>query len=159
MEDSVHQDCFCGSQKTFNVCCQPFLDHQQVPETAEALMRSRYSAYVTHNADYLLQTWHPECHAEQWQDELINGFAHTQWLGLRVISSSHDKNSDLAYVEFSACFIDEKADHKQLIHEHSRFVRVGQQWLYIDGVTPKVGRNDLCPCGSERKYKKCCGDN
>ncbi len=159
MDDILNTPCFCGSKLRFEHCCHRFISQQQRPSTAEMLMRSRYSAYVTHNADYLIQTWHPQCHWENLHQELVKSFADTKWLGLHVISSSNGKNSDEAYVEFSACFINEKADDKQLIHERSRFLRIDQQWLYIDGITPKIGRNDACPCGSGKKYKKCCGDN
>lgn len=71
-------------------------------------MRSRYSAYVHRDADYLIKTWHPDCQAQEWRDAIVESFEQTEWLGLRVISSSHAKNPDEAYVEFSACFIDEK---------------------------------------------------
>ncbi|MBG5918446.1 YchJ family protein [Providencia stuartii] len=159
MEQSLNQCCFCGNTATFDQCCQPYLENKATPETPEQLMRSRYSAYVTHNADYLIATWHPDCQAEQWREELQQSFSQTKWISLRVISSSYAKNSDEGYVEFSTCFIDEKADHKQLIHERSRFLRIDKRWYYIDGVTPKTGRNDLCPCGSGKKFKKCCNNN
>lgn len=45
------------------------------------------------------------------------------------------------------------------LHERSRFLKIDDCWFYIDGVQPKVGRNDPCPCGSGRKYKKCCEHN
>ncbi|HDN2513609.1 MULTISPECIES: YchJ family protein [Providencia] len=156
MDHQEESKCHCGSRAQFEHCCAPFLRNEATPETPEQLMRSRYSAYVLHNADYLIETWHPDCNAQEWRQEMTNSFEHTQWVGLRVISSSYAKNADEGYVEFSACFIDEKADHKQLIHERSRFIRLNSRWYYLDGITPKVGRNDLCPCGSGKKYKKCC---
>ncbi|CAK7056812.1 YchJ family protein [Providencia rettgeri] len=156
MPSQAKDRCCCGNEAQFEHCCSPFLRGLSIPQTPEQLMRSRYSAYVHHNVDYLIETWHPDCHAEEYREELINSFIQTQWLGLCVISSSYAKNPDEGYVEFSACFIDEKADHKQLIHERSRFIRINSRWYYIDGITPKVGRNDLCPCGSSKKYKKCC---
>lgn len=148
--------CPCGNQQEFSHCCEPFLLGNAIPETPEQLMRSRYSAYVCKNADYLINTWHPDSKAQNFREEIIKSFESTQWLGLHVISSSYAKNSDEAYVEFSACFIDEKADDKQLIHERSRFLRTNTRWYYIDGTTPKVSRNDPCPCGSGKKFKKCC---
>lgn len=156
MDHQEESKCCCGSRAQFEHCCAPFLKKEATPETPEQLMRSRYSAYVHHNANYLIETWHPDCNAKQWEQEIITSFEQTQWLGLRVISSSYAKNPDEGYVEFSTCFIDEKADHKQLIHERSRFIRLNSRWYYLDGITPKVGRNDLCPCGSGKKYKKCC---
>lgn len=156
MSQSLKNNCSCGHPLPFDQCCSPLLLGQAIAETPEQLMRSRYSAYVHHNADYLIKTWHPDCQAQEWREAILDSFEQTEWLGLRVISSSHAKNPDEAYVEFSACFIDEKADHKQLIHERSRFLRIDTQWYYIDGITPKIGRNDDCPCGSGKKFKKCC---
>ncbi len=156
MKQQLKNICSCGEQQEFSNCCEPYLLDNAVPETPEQLMRSRYSAYVHKNVNYLVKTWHPDCQAQEWQDEIAKSFEQTQWIALRVISSSYAKNPDEAYVEFSACFIDEKADHKQLIHERSRFIRINARWYYIDGITPKIGRNDLCPCGSGKKFKKCC---
>ena len=156
MSQSLKNNCSCGHPLPFDQCCSPLLLGLVIAETPEQLMRSRYSAYVHHNVDYLIKTWHPDCQAQEWREAILDSFEQTEWLGLRVISSSHAKNPDEAYVEFSACFIDEKADHKQLIHERSRFLRIDAQWYYIDGITPKVGRNDNCPCGSGKKFKKCC---
>ena len=52
---------------------------------ARALMRSRYSAFVTHNADHLIRTWYPPARAEALRTELTAGFGETEWLGLNVI--------------------------------------------------------------------------
>lgn len=159
MDHFQNGHCFCGNQVPFSQCCQPYLENQAIPDTPEQLMRSRYTAYVTHNADYLIATWHPDCHANEWRNDIEQSFAQTKWLPLRVISSSYAKNPDEGYVQFSACFIDEKVDHKRLIHERSRFLRIEKRWYYIDGITPKTSRNDLCPCGSGNKFKKCCNNN
>ncbi|EKT56246.1 YchJ family protein [Providencia sneebia] len=159
MEQYLADSCFCGNNLPFNECCKPYHDGNMIPETPEQLMRSRYSAYVTQNVDYLIATWHPDCHAEDWRKDILNSFKDTKWIALRIISSSYAKNEAQGYVEFSACFIDEKADHKRLIHERSRFLRQEKRWYYIDGITPKTGRNDPCPCGSGKKFKKCCDNS
>jgi len=67
------------------------------------------------------------------------------------------KNADEGYVEFAARFQEQGSEAVQLVHERSRFLRVNERWYYIDGVKPQSGRNDSCPCGSGKKYKKCCG--
>ncbi|EYU16126.1 YchJ family protein [Photorhabdus aegyptia] len=161
--------CPCGSGIDFADCCSPYLQNIKFAPTAESLMRSRYSAYVKHNADYLITSWHPDCQAEKWRLDLEQSFIVTQWLGLNVITTEKGKNDNEAYVEFSACFLDQKSQDKQLIHERSRFLRIDQRWYYIDGVKPidgikpidgvkpQIGRNSPCPCGSGKKYKKCCG--
>ncbi|SUC01262.1 preprotein translocase subunit SecA [Proteus vulgaris] len=151
--------CPCNSQLFYSDCCEPYHLEQKNAPTAEALMRSRYSAFVKHNANYLIKTWHPSCRVASLHDELTSGFPNTQWLGLNIISSQAGTNKNEAYVEFSACFIERNADDKQYLHERSRFLKIDDCWFYIDGVKPKVGRNDPCPCGSGRKYKKCCENN
>lgn len=119
-------------------------------------MRSRYTAYVMHNVDYLIATWHPECQAETWRDAITRSFANTEWLGLNLIEESVVDGSREGFVEFIARF-SENGGHCQAIHERSRFLQLEQRWYYIDGIQPKLGRNAGCPCGSGQKYKKCCG--
>ncbi|PHM72816.1 YchJ family protein [Xenorhabdus sp. KJ12.1] len=148
--------CPCGSSLSFAHCCGPYLDNHRTAPNAESLMRSRYSAYVTKNIDYLIATWHPDCKAETWRSEIEQSFVGVEWLGLNVISADKGLHNDEAYVEFSACFIEQAKQDRQLIHERSRFLRIGQHWFYIDGIRPQTGRNDPCPCGSGKKYKKCC---
>lgn len=148
--------CPCGSDLSYQTCCSPLHKNEQKAATAQALMRSRYSAYVVHDADYLIATWHSDCQAQLFKSEIESGFEKTQWLGLHVIACENGSHPDEAFVEFSACFIERNNEDKQLIHERSRFLRIDNEWFYIDGVNPKVGRNDHCPCGSGKKYKKCC---
>ena len=118
-------------------------------------MRSRYSAFVRRDLDYLELSWHPDFRPANLEiDESI------RWLGLEVISS--DRRDERARVEFEARFLrDGRVD---AIHENSRFVREQGRWLYTDGeiqaptFTPcKPGRNEFCPCGSGKKFKRCCG--
>ncbi|GAA0334017.1 YchJ family protein [Morganella psychrotolerans] len=148
--------CPCGSEKNMAQCCGPYLSGQQSAPDARALMRSRYSAFVTHNADHLIRTWYPPERAQLVRDDLETGFTQTQWLSLNIIDFQTGPVPDEAFVEFCACFIDKKSEDKQLIHERSRFRLIDNQWFYLDGVTPQTGRNDPCPCGSGKKYKKCC---
>ncbi|CDH27457.1 conserved hypothetical protein [Xenorhabdus bovienii str. Jollieti] len=149
--------CPCGSDSLFVHCCGPYLENHHSAPDAESLMRSRYSAYATKNADYLIATWHPDCQAESWRSEIEQSFASVQWLGLNVIETSEGQHNNEAYVEFSACFIEQGKQDRQLIHERSRFLRIDRHWFYLDGIRPQTGRNSPCPCGSGKKYKKCCG--
>lgn len=119
-------------------------------------MRSRYSAYVTHNIDYLLATWHPDCGADKWRTSIVESFQHTQWNGLKIIATADGQNNHEGYVEFIATFRDSSSQQEKSLHERSRFVKENQRWYYIDGLTPRTGRNDPCPCGSGKKHKKCC---
>lgn len=122
--------------------------------TAEALMRSRFSAFVLKNADYLVATWHPSTRPVA----LDLSSDTTVWQHLKIIACDEGRECDSrGEVEFAAYF-----EGGQL-HERSRFLREEGRWYYVDGeILPplteaKVGRNASCPCGSGRKFKRCCG--
>ncbi|AIR07351.1 SEC-C domain-containing protein domain-containing protein [Cedecea neteri] len=118
-------------------------------------MRSRYTAFVKQDADYLVSSWHESCRRPSLNSEISNGFGETEWLGLTIYEEAEGKDAHEGYVSFVARF---RENGKQsAIIERSRFVRESGQWYYIDGLRPQFGRNDPCPCGSGKKYKKCCG--
>jgi len=129
-------------------------------------MRSRYSAYVVGAIDYLGDTLHPE-HRSDWdRDATARWASQSEWLKLEIRSTEAGGEGDKeGFVEFVAHF---NEDGKHKVHqERSRFQRHEGRWYYVDGQLPrpatqrhegpKVGRNDPCPCGSGKKYKKCCG--
>lgn len=151
----MSENCPCCSGLQYSLCCGRYLSGEQFPASPEALMRSRYTAYYQQNADYLLATWHRSHRSSQLRQALSESFSDTQWQGLRIIACEAGANDNEAYVTFWARYIEK--DRSDAIHERSRFVREDQRWYYIDGTAPQVGRNDRCPCGSEKKYKKCCG--
>lgn len=105
-------------------CCQPFHAGTSVPPTAEALMRSRYAAFVIENSLYLHATWHPAT-----RPAMITFISGQEWLALRVIATS--THGDQATVEFSAR--SRIHGRSQELQEVSRFVREGRRWLYVDG--------------------------
>lgn len=117
--------CPCGSGTSYSRCCQPF--HLGTPApTAEALMRSRYAAYVYRLVDYLLATWHPDTRPEVLD---LDEDPPTRWLGLEIKHT--EQSGDTAVVEFVARFkVNGKA---QRLHERSRFSRSDGRWLYVDG--------------------------
>jgi SEC-C motif-containing protein len=143
--------CPCGSGKPYGECCAPLHRGERGAATAEALMRSRYSAYVLKDGDYLRATWHTSTRPALL--ELADDT--TRWLGLRILAAAQGGEGDEAgSVEFAADYAGGQ------LHERSRFVREGGRWRYLDGerLPPvKVGRNEPCPCGSGRKFKRCCG--
>lgn len=147
--------CPCCSGLAFSACCEPFISGRQHAPTPGKLMRSRYTAYVKRDVDYLITTWHPDCHAEEWRNAIIASVKDTQWLKLTLIEESIGKNADEGFVEFFAHFTD-GSTQRGTMHERSRFLRQEQHWYYIDGTQPSLGRNAVCPCGSGKKYKKCC---
>jgi len=119
-------DCPCGSGQTYAACCGRLHAGAENAATAEALMRSRYSAYVGQLADYLLATWHPTTRPSE-LDLAADG---TKWLGLevkrqQVIDAHH------ATVEFVARYRIAGRGHR--LHELSRFVREDDRWYYVDG--------------------------
>ncbi|WP_232848701.1 YchJ family protein [Bowmanella yangjiangensis] len=151
--------CYCHSQQPFTQCCEPLLSGNSTAPSAEALMRSRYSAYATANFDYVLNTYSREKREHLTLADLQENAEATQWLALQV--ESHSADGETAEVQFCAYFKEQGKLYK--LHELSRFVREEQQWKYHDGDilpdtgTVKMGRNDPCFCGSERKFKQCCG--
>ena len=121
------EDCPCGTGKVFSACCKPFLDGQANAPTAEALMRSRYSAYVLNQADYLQKTWHPDH-----RPAALDLDARQKWLGLKVLNSEQGlENDSQGVVEFVARFKIDGRGHR--LHEISRFEKVDGSWLYLDG--------------------------
>ena len=159
-------DCPCGSGLEYAACCEPCITGVAPAATAEALMRSRYSAYVVHDIPYLGETLHPQ-HRSDWDEAATLKWAeNAQWNSLEIVSTSAGGvDDDEGVVEFIALYKEDNMDKRH--HETSRFSKYNGRWYYVDGqlpkpvtqrnTTPKVGRNEPCPCGSGKKYKKCCG--
>lgn len=143
--------CPCQSKEAFSECCEPIILGQPA-ESPECLMRSRYTAFSTGNTDYLLSSWHPSTRPSD-----LDLPANTHWHGLTIVESN--EQGDSGGVTFKARF--KENDEWFELAETSEFVRHDQHWQYVDGhaefLPLKPGRNDLCLCGSERKWKKCCG--
>ncbi|NWG87110.1 MAG: SEC-C domain-containing protein [Hydrogenophilaceae bacterium] len=119
--------CPCGSGRTLDACCGPYLSGAALPPDAETLMRSRYSAYTLHNAAYLLATWHPATRPASLD---LGEPPMPKWLGLEVRQHSQ-VDADHATVEFVARYKVGGRGHR--LHERSRFERVAGHWHYLDG--------------------------
>jgi SEC-C motif domain protein len=117
--------CSCGSTLTYESCCGRWHRGEPAP-SAEALMRSRYSAFVLCNEAYLLQSWHAST-----RPATIAFDPEQKWLGLKIVQAS-SIDADSSKVEFIARFRIGGASASRL-HEHSRFVREGGRWFYVDG--------------------------
>lgn len=124
---SASQRCPCGGPD-YAACCGRYLDGSEPAPTAEALMRSRYTAYSRDCIAYLRATWHP---STQPVDELTPQPG-LQWLGLEV--RTHQPDGDTATVEFVARY--KIAGRAHRLHEMSRFVREEGRWWYVDGSFP-----------------------
>ncbi len=119
--------CPCGSHTEAAQCCQRYVDGGEPAPTAEALMRSRYTAYTLLREDYLLATWHPSTRPPQLglaQD------APTKWIGLEV-KRHEQQDAGHAIVEFGARYKVNGRAHR--LQETSRFVRENGRWFYVDG--------------------------
>lgn len=117
--------CPCGSGRTLAGCCGRWLGGEPAPD-AQALMRSRYSAFVLDRRDYLLATWHPGTRPAA----LPPPEPGLRWLGLEV-RRHRPIDDDHATVEFVAR--SKLGGRAQRLHETSRFVREGGRWFYVDG--------------------------
>jgi SEC-C motif-containing protein len=163
---SDKQMCPCGSGSALDSCCQPIIDGGAAP-TPEALMRSRYTAYVTGAIDHVVSTHHPDSRDEVDAEAASSWSSEAEWVGLEVVDTADGDGPDQGIVEFIARYRLNDGEHAH--HERSSFRRIDGAWFYEDGdmvkaqpivrETPKVGRNEPCPCGSNKKYKKCCGKN
>ena len=135
-------------------------------ETAEALMRARYTSYVTGDIGFLKSSA-TKAVQDEFDEETSRAWSSAStWHGLEVIKTEGGQASDSeGVVEFRALYTanGEFCNH----HEVAKFARENGEWTFIDGdlvgetpvvrEEPKIGRNDPCPCGSGKKYKKCCG--
>ncbi len=176
--------CHCGSQFNFNECCDPLLKGVSKPKTAEALMRSRYSAFVTANVSYLKNTLAPESRSDFDIQSTKKWAEQAKWKGLKILNCKQGSENDKkGTVEFIASYeITEEGENLDLDHHEVSQFRKDEsgQWFFIEGEahthkagedphvhekiqtvqreSPKIGRNDPCLCGSGKKYKKCCGE-
>lgn len=127
--------CPCESGKTYSKCCEIYHLGTTAP-TAEALMRSRYSAYALHSKnpgliDYLLQTWHADTRPQSLE---LDGENASKWLGLQI-RRHFNIDADNAIVEFIARYkyANNPGGRAERLHETSRFKRVENRWYYLDG--------------------------
>ena len=162
-------------------CCAPIIKGERPADTAETLMRSRYTAFVKGEIDYILNSVHPEKREEHDEKSIRAWSQKASWHGLEILETEKGGPDDTdGTVEFVANFSDnEKRTKQQEVlshfsgkekrtrhHELASFKKVDDRWYFYDGEgvkpkqfrreAPKVGRNEPCPCGSGKKYKKCC---
>ncbi|MBB6239327.1 SEC-C motif-containing protein [Pedobacter sp. AK013] len=119
-------NCPCGSGIIFNQCCQPYHLKVKKAPTAEALMRSRYSAFVVADAAYLYDTTHRSKRKGHSESAYLNSAKNTKWLKLEIVFSDFDT------VEFKAYYLNKKFQ-TEVLHEKSNFRLEDGQWYYVDG--------------------------
>ncbi|MBU6375458.1 MAG: YchJ family protein [Bdellovibrionales bacterium] len=157
--------CPCGSNLNTVECCLPLIKGKAKAKTAEQLMRSRYTAFVLGQIDYIIRTHHSKTVAEVDRPGIEEWSKKSKWLGLKILDTSAGQEADQqGTVTFHVQY---EADGKTHDHrEHSLFEKENGEWRFLDAEPaktetirreePKVGRNDPCPCGSGKKFKKCC---
>jgi SEC-C motif domain protein len=160
--------CPCGSELPYAECCGPLIKGERPAETAEQLMRSRYTAYVKKEIDYLATSLHPD-HRKGFDPKITRDWAESsEWHKLEILGTRAGGTDDAeGEVEFIATFTQKGNAMKH--HELATFTKEDGTWYFVDGKAaipqqyvrsaPKTGRNEPCLCGSGKKYKKCCGKN
>ena len=134
MQTKPYSDCACGSVTEYDACCGRFHSGSEIPVKAEALMRSRYSAYVLALEDYLLVTWHPSARPPALDFSDANK---TRWLGLEIKRHTV-MDANRAQVEFVARY-DIGGLPAVRLHEISDFIFEEDRWFYVSGVFPSGG--------------------
>jgi SEC-C motif-containing protein len=156
--------CPCGSGQPLALCCGQYIEGAMAP-TAVALMRSRYSAHVLGKGQYLADTLSAKERPGFDVAEFEKESGQVNWQGLEIRETTGGgETDDAGTVEFVARYREGK--NAGMHHERSDFIRENDRWVF-DGCVfnpkgatrqvEKVGRNEPCPCGSGKKYKKCCG--
>lgn len=164
--------CPCKSDLSYEQCCQPYHLGHALPAKAQALMRSRYCAFVMDDCHYVFATHSINTRANVSQSSINQWNAQCHWLGLEIIRDEVKDGENI--VEFAAWY----KQHNMINchHEISRFclenvdselrnrvvVSDEKSWYYVDATYPAKSialpsRNDLCVCKSGKKFKKCCG--
>lgn len=147
--------CPCDHHQPYVACCGRFLEYKQTPQTAEELMRSRFSAYALGHYQYIIDTYSMKNIEDLNVQQLADDQADVEWKSLQIQGSIVPDQ-----VEFTAYY--RYQNRWYIMHERSTFIQQNGQWLYAQGFmfddsgpfTPQ--RNQLCPCGSGKKFKKCC---
>lgn len=173
--------CPCGSTLTYAACCEPFHKGKKSAPTAEALLRSRYCAFVKGEVDYIVNTHHSKTSADLNRKDIESWSKDSEWIELKIMQKFKGEASDTrGEVIFNAQYKShEECEHEGHDHadhehepelknhlEHALFEKEDGNWKFLDAQevrtgpikrdAPKTGRNDPCPCKSGKKYKKCC---
>lgn len=153
--------CPCGSGQTYGTCCDSIIQGERKAPDAESLMRSRYTAHAVHAFAYLHRTFAETKDTPYTEEEYGNEIA---WTELVIHAHEPDVRPGVSHVDFSAHFTEQ--GRAGVLHEKSEFELIDGEWIFTRTLregpapviaAPKVGRNDPCPCGSGKKFKKCCG--
>jgi len=129
--------CPCLSGKEYDACCGAIISGGQTAPTAEALMRSRYSAFVKSEINFLKDSLHPDSRADFDPVSTKDWADNSEWLGLKILNTSGGgENDQEGTVEFLTLFRIENVAYQH--HELGEFKRLNGIWYYVDGkvITP-----------------------
>ena len=157
MKETTKNLCPCCSTKLYGSCCEPLHKEKETANSPEQLMRSRYAAFAKNEIDFLLKTTHSSLKSYTDRAALTTWAKENQWQKLEVIQTTEKKTSGT--VEFKAFF--QSTNKDEIHHELSEFIKENHLWYYSKGtidptIDTSIKRNEPCPCGSGKKYKKCC---
>ncbi len=128
---SAEHTCPCGSDETYTSCCR-ILHLGRAAQTAEQLMRSRYSAYALKLIDYLVETTHPDQRVPDLKKTIAEWADQAEFYRLEIISTRQGQVSDkIGKVEFIAHY--RQGGKERQLCELSRFKRYAKHWVYLDG--------------------------
>jgi len=126
------------------------------------MLEARYKAFTKADVDFIVESCHPDVRDKQDREEIEAWARNSKWLGLDIEEATEE--GDTGFVTFTCRYEDRG---REVVHkEIAEFRKHEDKWYYYNSRTPsstvrreepKVGRNDPCPCGSGKKYKKCCG--
>jgi len=161
----MFEKCHCGTGLNYRDCCKPYIKGKKNAPTAEALMRSRYSAYVVGAIDYIFSTCSENISSRMDYESTKRWSEKATWRGFKILAvKGGEETSGRGTVHFEAYYEQEFMNH--IYHEIANFEKENDRWIYVGGeiipqtvtrIGDKVGRNDPCPCGKPKKYKHCCG--
>jgi SEC-C motif-containing protein len=131
---SPNDICPCGSLKKYKKCCKPFHDKITFPKTALELMKSRFSAFAVLIADYIIFTTHVNnsdyiSYLKSWNQDIMNFSKNTRFERLEILDFIEGEVE--SFVTFKATLFQDNTDISFI--EKSRFLKVEDKWLYIDG--------------------------
>jgi SEC-C motif domain protein len=158
--------CPCGSGDPHEACCEPVVRGARLAETAEALLRARFVAYARRETDFILETTHPDRREADNRKTVESWAANTRWHDLEIGEiDGGGPEDETGTISFVATYTEKGKSGRHA--EIAEFRRRDGRWYFFDGhppkietvvrESPKIGRNAPCPCGSGKKYKKCCG--
>ena len=127
------EKCPCGSGKTYADCCAKPHKNLSYAKTAEELMRSRYTAFVYANGDYLMESYHSSTRKPEQKKAIVEWAKGVEWLGLEIIRTKQgQEEDDEGIVEFKAHY--KEGRKRNVLHQRSKFLRESGNWVYVDVV-------------------------